>query len=63
MTTSDGIGKRTNGLRVALAEGVRIARARRRLSQQDVARSAGVGNKQMVRLEQGATVNIATAEK
>lgn len=63
MAVSSMDGKTDKGLRTVLAEGVRVARARRRLSQQDVARSAGVGNKQMVKLEQGATVNIDTAER
>jgi transcriptional regulator with XRE-family HTH domain len=63
MTVSGADGKVDKGLRMVIAEGVRMARVRQRLSQEAVADSAGVSPRGMVRLERGVPVNISTAEK
>lgn len=61
MATSASESKTT--LRGLVGEQVRIARARRRMSQEELARRAGVGTRQVVNLEKTGDVLLATAEK
>ena len=61
MSDSVGIGK--PAIRTVIGESVRMTRLRRRLSQQEVARMAGVSRLAVISLEGTAGVQLATAER